>query len=98
MTAQYTCSPPPPYEERKEWGASTTEKRSDEAESAVSSFIASHPKPVESAARIPLPCPVVIPQRRLGNKERGFVEAYAPVLEQCGIDQDTFLDFIREFN
>jgi hypothetical protein len=39
-----------------------------------------------------LPCPVIIPQRRPRDKKRGFVRAYAPVLESCGIDQKTFLD------
>ncbi|KAF4943719.1 hypothetical protein FGADI_13218 [Fusarium gaditjirri] len=42
--------------------------------------------------------PVVIPQRRPGNKERGFVEAYAPDLEAFGIDQETFLALIRSIN
>ncbi|KAK4508180.1 hypothetical protein PRZ48_001918 [Zasmidium cellare] len=47
--------------------------------------------------RIPLPCPVVIPQRRPRKKARGFVRAYAPVLGDCGIDQDTFLKFLKNF-
>lgn len=45
-----------------------------------------------------LPNPVVIPQRRPGNKYRGFVEAYAPALEQFGIQQEEFLSFIRATN
>ncbi|KAI1322412.1 hypothetical protein F5Y16DRAFT_41407 [Xylariaceae sp. FL0255] len=45
-----------------------------------------------------LPSPVVIPQRRPGNKSRGFVEAYAPALEQFGIQQHEFLSFIRATN
>lgn len=45
-----------------------------------------------------LPCPVVIPQRRPGNKGRGFVEAYAPALEQFGIRRDEFLGFIKATN
>lgn len=40
-----------------------------------------------------LPCPVIIPQRRPGNKSRGFVRAYAPVMEGCGVGQDVFLKF-----
>lgn len=40
-----------------------------------------------------LPCPVIIPQRRPGNKSRGFVRAYAPVMEGCGVKQDIFLKF-----
>lgn len=42
-----------------------------------------------------LPCPVIIPQRRPRNKDRGFVRAYAPVLDDCGISQDVFLRFLE---
>ncbi|KAK3167102.1 hypothetical protein OEA41_010227 [Lepraria neglecta] len=42
-----------------------------------------------------LPCPVILPQRRPKDKTRGFVRAYAPVLAECGIDQATFLQFIK---
>lgn len=48
--------------------------------------------------RVPLPCPVVIPQRRPRKKARGFVRAYAPVLEDCGIDEKTFLRFLKNFH
>lgn len=37
---------------------------------------------------------VVIPQRRPGDRARGFVRAYAPDLLRCGISQETFLQFI----
>jgi hypothetical protein len=45
-----------------------------------------------------LPCPVVVPQRRPKNKSRGFVRAYAPVLLEAGIDQDTFIQFLEEWD
>ncbi|KAF9894969.1 hypothetical protein FE257_004593 [Aspergillus nanangensis] len=51
--------------------------------------------PVQPMQRIP--CPVIIPQRRPGQKERGFVRAYAPVLGDCGISQDVFVRFIEDF-
>ncbi|CEJ62789.1 hypothetical protein PMG11_11276 [Penicillium brasilianum] len=41
-------------------------------------------------------CPVIIPQRRPRNKGRGFVRAYAPVLADCGISQDVFLQFLED--
>jgi hypothetical protein len=44
-----------------------------------------------------LPCPVIIPQKRPGNKTRGFVRAYAPALEAVGIDERTWMDFMRSF-
>lgn len=42
-----------------------------------------------------LPCPVIIPQRRSRNKDRGFVRAYASVLDDCGIGQGVFLRFLE---
>ncbi|RXG46112.1 hypothetical protein VDGE_03343 [Verticillium dahliae] len=36
--------------------------------------------------------------RRPKNRARGFVRAYAPVLNTAGIDQATFLDFVDTFN
>lgn len=44
-----------------------------------------------------LPCPVIIPQRRPRNKDRGFVKAYAPALEECGISQNVFLKFLKDW-
>lgn len=41
--------------------------------------------------------PVIIPQRRPGVRVRGFVRAYAPDLQVCGINQDTFMDFLVTF-
>ena len=45
-----------------------------------------------------LPCPVIIPQRRPGKRDRGFVRAYAPVLNNCGISQEVFLKFLKDWN
>jgi hypothetical protein len=66
-------------------------------------FMRNHPPPEYTPsetglARGKLPCPVIIPQRRPRDKKRGFVRAYAPVLADCGIDQDTFLDFLKTFH
>lgn len=46
----------------------------------------------------PLALPIVIPQQRPGSKDRGFMAAYAPSLEESGIDQRTFLKFIDDCN
>ncbi|KAI6870114.1 hypothetical protein KC338_g3177 [Hortaea werneckii] len=48
-------------------------------------------------AKRQLPFPVILPQRRPRKKARGFVRAYAPVLGDCGIEQDTFLKFLDNF-
>ncbi|CZR53392.1 uncharacterized protein PAC_03270 [Phialocephala subalpina] len=66
-------------------------------------FMRSHPPPAYTPGssqikRGQLPCPVILPQRRPRDKKRGFVRAYAPVLEDCGIDQATFLDFLKTFH
>lgn len=45
-----------------------------------------------------LELPVVLPQRRPKARARGFMRAYAPVLNNAGIDQETFLDFVDTFN
>ncbi|KAG0652626.1 hypothetical protein D0Z07_0120 [Hyphodiscus hymeniophilus] len=60
-------------------------------------FMRSHPPPAYAATGR-LPCPVILPQRRPRDKKRGFVRAYAPVLGDCGIDQATFLDFLKTFH
>jgi hypothetical protein len=69
----------------------------------VDEFMRSHPPPAYTPseagrARGQLPCPVIIPQRRPRDKKRGFVRAYAPVLNDCGIDEATFLDFLKSFH
>ncbi|EME89240.1 uncharacterized protein MYCFIDRAFT_193207 [Pseudocercospora fijiensis CIRAD86] len=55
-------------------------------------------QPSSSRPQNPLPCPVIIPQRRPRKKSRGFVQAYAPVLQNAGIDQATFLTFLKNFH
>lgn len=45
-----------------------------------------------------LPAPVIIPQKRPDMRSRGFVRAYAPAIDSCGVDQDAFLDFIEGFH
>jgi hypothetical protein len=42
--------------------------------------------------------PVIIPQRRPHDKTRGFIRAYAPVLQDFGIAPATFLAFLKEFH
>lgn len=66
----------------------------------VDEFVREHQPPPYSSSATPrsrLPCTVVIPQRRPRDKKRGFVRAYAPVLNEVGIDQATFLDFLKTF-
>jgi hypothetical protein len=45
-----------------------------------------------------LPCPVILPQRRPRTKARGFIRAYAPVLAGVGLSQDTWMDFLNQWD
>ncbi|KKK26899.1 hypothetical protein ARAM_001233 [Aspergillus rambellii] len=62
-------------------------------------FIRNVPPPAYAPSAAPrLPWPVILPQRRPKSRKRGFVRAYAPVLEDFGIDQAMFLDFLETSN
>ncbi|CEL02126.1 hypothetical protein ASPCAL03298 [Aspergillus calidoustus] len=59
----------------------------------------SPPAYVADPSAVPkLPYPVILPQRRPRNNKRGFIRAYAPDLEQFGIDQGMFLNFLEASN
>lgn len=45
-----------------------------------------------------IPCPVIMPQRRPRNKDRGFVRAYAPVLADCRVSREVFLQFLEDWD
>lgn len=45
----------------------------------------------------PLSMPVIIPQRRPMQRHRGFIRAYAPVLESAQVSQPAFLEFLEGF-
>ncbi|KAI3319156.1 hypothetical protein HD806DRAFT_295354 [Xylariaceae sp. AK1471] len=66
----------------------------------VDSFLQAHPLSSDSppGGLYHLEMPVVLTQRRPGTRTRGFVRAYAPILQDVGIDQPTFLEFIDELN
>ena len=72
-----------------------TEKKAY-VESIVHSFIEKHPCSLDPKDTADLDCPVIIPQRRPGNRRRGFVHAYAPALADCGIDESTFSHFLKD--
>lgn len=63
----------------------------------VQKFLTANPAPPQTLTG-PLECPVIIPQRRPHTKARGFVCAYAPALEDAGIDQDTWMEFLKIFH
>ncbi|KAL8689099.1 MAG: hypothetical protein Q9218_005147 [Villophora microphyllina] len=69
------------------------------AKDPVAEFIHNHSTrhhaPETEQERLALP--VILPQRRPKERSRGFVRAYAPVLENSGIDQSTWLAFLDAF-
>ncbi|KAM0178170.1 hypothetical protein ACHAPF_003809 [Botrytis cinerea] len=77
--------------------ATPSEESTQDANELVDVFMRNHPPPAYSAEKSRLPCPVILPQRRPRDKKRGFIRAYAPVLEDCGVDQAAFLDFLKTF-
>ena len=64
-------------------------------ESLATRIIAHCPPPPTPLPR--LEQPVILPERRPGNRQRGFVHAYAPILAGNGIDEQTFLSFLEIF-
>lgn len=80
-----STEPPPPYEATS--GEPQNLSHNQAAQNDQSSSVQS----------IGLPAPVIIPQRRPNARSRGFVNAYAPALMDCGIDQETFLKFLDGF-
>lgn len=78
------------------------EERVDE-EGLAHRFASAYPAPPPYSAiqygngpyRPQLSAPVLLPQRRPRNRERGFIRAYAPALNECGIDQDMFIEFLN---
>ncbi|KAL5360818.1 hypothetical protein BJX96DRAFT_75710 [Aspergillus floccosus] len=78
----------------------TNRQDSVTTEQLAESFLRRYPSPQECSSNTPqcLPYPVVIPQRRPKSRKRGFIRAYAPVLQDLGIDQTTFIDFIDTAN
>ncbi|EXJ61733.1 hypothetical protein A1O7_02162 [Cladophialophora yegresii CBS 114405] len=84
--------PPPSYEEAAAPPASDQD--------VARAFVDTHQLSALPSVNIkPLPCPVILPQRRPKDQSRGFVRAYAPLLGECaGIDQKTFIDFINDLD
>lgn len=57
-----------------------------------------YPSPNSTFTPTKLQHPVIIPQRRPGSKTRGFLRAYAPILADHDIEQETFLTFLKSFH
>lgn len=68
-----------------------------EDQQLLDTFLSRHPPPPyteQSTSRPTLSMPVMLPQKRPGASQRGFIRAYAPILEEVSIDQNAWLDFL----
>ncbi|KIV78293.1 hypothetical protein PV11_10022 [Exophiala sideris] len=78
---------------------SEDEKLGPDADDKIAaSFFANHNIPKAGETHTRLSQPVILPQRRPKSAARGFIRAYAPVLESAGIDQQLFMDFLNTFD
>ncbi|KAL6406819.1 hypothetical protein AUP68_09627 [Ilyonectria robusta] len=57
-----------------------------------------YPPPLDVKSIPKLSMPVILPQRRPKSRQRGFIRAYAPILDSATISQDMFLDFLETFH
>lgn len=73
-------------------------KKTRDLKVIVDTFAAKYPTSMDSYQYETLALPVLLPQRRPNSRSRGFVRAYAPILENNGIDQAMFLDFLQTFD
>jgi hypothetical protein len=94
--AAHQVNPPTYSEAELEAAAAEPEAVKERREVTMVRGLVDMAGPIPSIQR--LPCPVIIPQRRPGFKERGFVRAYAPVLADSGVSQDVFTKFLDDFD
>ncbi|KAI1371139.1 hypothetical protein F4677DRAFT_319258 [Hypoxylon crocopeplum] len=96
-----------PYDEEEEWKMDETQEQmrahrhrsygqqyQQHLEAAMIGNVGSS----QPVAQGRLPYPVILPQRRPKQRDRGFIRAYAPDLMRCGIDEPTFMAFLDGFD
>ncbi|KAK6957218.1 hypothetical protein Daesc_002504 [Daldinia eschscholtzii] len=95
------------YTEEEEWALDDAQERlrsqyggrgSQQLHQLNGTSLMDSPRTSLPIAPVPLRYPVIIPQRRPGQRVRGFIRAYAPDLMGCGIDQVIFMDFLDELD
>ncbi|KAF3068462.1 hypothetical protein GL218_08251 [Daldinia childiae] len=96
-----------PYDEEEEWALDDAQERLRAHYSSnigqqqyhdLGTLGIGNPGSSLPATPVSLPYPIIIPQRRPGQRARGFIRAYAPDLMGCGIDQPTFMRFLDELD
>jgi hypothetical protein len=100
----FVAESPPPYSYSYNEAATDQELLAaieGENSRLASEFLRDHPTPVPETVNLNsnrLSLPVLLTQRRPGKRSRGLIRVYSPLLNDVGIDQATFLDFIDDFN
>lgn len=95
----YLAQPPPAYEYQDSMETSYRVQASSQYLHQVPRATLMHPDVRALTSQSSgLQSPIVIPQRRPGSKERGFIMAYPPDLERFGINQAEFLAFLQGCN
>ncbi|KAI0161949.1 hypothetical protein GGR52DRAFT_146861 [Hypoxylon sp. FL1284] len=96
-----------PYDDEDEWELDEAQRElsgnqprdhDQQSPELLARSILAQAQPFLPAAPAKLLYPVILPQRRPKNRERGFIRAYAPDLMRCGIDQTTFMAFLDGFD
>lgn len=95
-----------PYNEEEEWALDDAQERlrahhssnSGQQHHYLGTPVIGNPGPSLPVAPVSLPYPIIIPQRRPGQRARGFIRAYAPDLMGCGIDEPMFMGFLDELD
>ncbi|KAF5000277.1 hypothetical protein FGRMN_1909 [Fusarium graminum] len=78
-------------------GSSTSTEAPQDTPDLVLDFLKTHGLTSgQPGARLDLP--VILAQRRPKDRTRGFVRGYAPALEEFGIDEAAWLDFLDKFD
>lgn len=85
------------HESEQQDGEPAKRKQEHDPKKMVKHFTDAYPPSPEMAAG-GLSLPVILPQRRPKDRTRGFIRAYAPALQDCGIDEPMFMDFLETFN
>ncbi|KAL3472488.1 hypothetical protein BJX99DRAFT_262271 [Aspergillus californicus] len=87
--------PAPPYLEEDPEQEMEEEEKIKQREALARELVDMAGPPPAKDTLHRLPYPVIIPQRRPRKKDRGFVRAYAPVLDDCGLSQEVFVRFLE---
>lgn len=91
---------PPPYnQENPSSSSSNGLKLAHDADLLIRTYILDNSSSYQASNTTPISLPVCVPQAGANPKEQsGFIRGYNPDLNNIGISQNTFLNFIDGLN